>query len=147
MSGSAHSWSSFLALLSLVKSLLSNRPKVLQFDICPTLTIDHAADSDDDENLIKEEEEDNIVLLLAMVELKMFPRQEAKSIYSTVSHPWPPCLPHNHPPTRLAGRSAKRQPPPSPAKIAHSRQRLKEASAEPKHDLFRATWLDQIVAV
>ena len=111
MSGSAHSWSSFLALLSLVKSLLSNRPKVLQFDICPTLTIDHAADSDNDENWIKEEEEDNIVLLPAMVEFKMFPRQEAKSIYSTVSHPWPPCLPHNHPPTQLAGRSAKRRPP------------------------------------
>ena len=65
MSGSEHSWSSFLALLYSVKSLLSNRPKVPQFDICPTLTIEGTADSDDDEIWIKEEEDDNIVLLLA----------------------------------------------------------------------------------
>ena len=49
--------------------------------------------------------------------------------------------PNLPPPTHIrtrTGRSAKRQLP--PAKIAHSRQRLKEASTEPKHDLFRATW-------
>ena len=53
---------------------------------------------DDDDIWSKEEEcEDNIVLL----EFKMCPRREAKSIYSTVSHHWPhpptPSLPHTNP--------------------------------------------------
>ena len=145
MSGSEHSWSSFLALLSLVKSLLSNRPKVPQFYICPTLTIEGTAYSDDDENWIKEEEDDNIVLL-PWLSSKCFRGKRPRASIQQLVTPGPP---PSHIPTRLAGRSAKRRPPPSPspAKIAHSRQRLKEASAEPKHDLFRATWLDQIVAV
>ena len=37
------------------------------------------------------------ILFCCLLEFKMFPRQEAKSIYSTVSHPWPPSLPHTHP--------------------------------------------------
>ena len=87
------------------------------FDICSTYTHKRRHQiPDDDEIWSKEEEyEDNIVLL----EFKMCPRREAKSIYSTVSHPWPhpPSPSHiaTHPPpshirTRT-GRSAKRRPP------------------------------------